>query len=141
MQVPLSKESKHKIAFITPYGTAEFERMTFGLVNAPYEFIKLMNIVLGPLRNDIAMCYLDENLIPAVDWKQMSERLKLVLEKLKMANLTLKLDKCEFGKHEVNFLDHKLTGNGLQPGGRKLLAIEKFPTPGSLFLTVERVLA
>jgi hypothetical protein len=50
MQVPLTSKAKAKTAFITPDTTGEFNRMVFGLAGAPFEFVRHMNVVLGPLR-------------------------------------------------------------------------------------------
>ncbi|KAK9712127.1 hypothetical protein QE152_g25059 [Popillia japonica] len=58
LQLPLDKESRQKTAFITPEETGEFTRAMFGLMNAPFYFSKLMQCVLGPLRNDIVLFYL-----------------------------------------------------------------------------------
>lgn len=46
LQVPLTKEAKKKTASITPDETGQFERMIFGLTNAPAVFQRLMNRVL-----------------------------------------------------------------------------------------------
>lgn len=37
-QVPLTEAAKEKTAFITPSESGQFNRMMFGLINAPYEF-------------------------------------------------------------------------------------------------------
>jgi hypothetical protein len=36
LQVPLTEAAKEKTAFITPCESGQFERMVFGLINAPY---------------------------------------------------------------------------------------------------------
>jgi len=46
LQVPLIETSKEKTAFITPSESGQFERMVFGLINAPYEFSSLMQRIL-----------------------------------------------------------------------------------------------
>lgn len=97
LQMPLSKDSKHKTAFITQDDKAEFERLCFGLVSAPYEFSHLMKMVLGHIRKDMIVWYLDDILIPARDFNDMCERLGLVFEAVKRVKLTLKLSKCGFG--------------------------------------------
>lgn len=127
LQVPLSEESKHKTAFITPDCTAEFQRLCFGLVNAPYVFSKLMNLVLGPLRNSVAVSYLDDILVPAREWNDILQRLRLIFERLLDAKLTLNLKKCEFGKIQIKFLGYKFTKDGLLPDAKKLDAIRHFP--------------
>lgn len=129
LQVPLSEESKGKTAFITPDETAEFERLSFGLVNAPYEFSKLMSLVFGHLRDKTIIWYLDDILVPAKDFRDMLNRLILVFEALREAHLTLNLSKCIFGQSCVNYLGFRLSGEGLQPSIHKLRAIEEFATP------------
>lgn len=59
LQVPLTEAAKEKTAFITPTETGQFERMVFGLANAPYEFCKFMQQVMGHLRNKVAVWYMD----------------------------------------------------------------------------------
>jgi len=44
--------------------SGQYERMVFGLNNAPYEFSRLMQRIMIPLRNKVAMWYLDDILIP-----------------------------------------------------------------------------
>ncbi|UYV68821.1 hypothetical protein LAZ67_6001031 [Cordylochernes scorpioides] len=129
LQIPLTDKAKLKTEFITPDDTGQFERMIFGLANAPAEFQRLMHSVLGPLLNKKALCYLDDVIIPAKDWREMIERLREVLERIRSAKLTLKPSKCEFGRREVEFLGYVISTGGLKPGPRKIKAIEEFPEP------------
>lgn len=129
LQIPLDEESKAKTAFIYPDGTAEFERMCFGLVNAPFEFSKLMCLALGPLRNTVAVSYLDDILIGAGNWAEMLDKLRQVFSAILKAKLTFKLSKCEFGRKSVKFLGFQLTADGIVPGRRKMTAVSEFPTP------------
>lgn len=129
LQSPLTEEDKHKTAFITPTETGQFERMMFGLTNAPYVFSKLMAKVLGQLRGDVALWYLDDILIPAKDILDMMTKLEAVLGALKNAKLTLKLSKCKFACSEVEFLGFELCTSGLKPGRGKISAIVDYPGP------------
>lgn len=132
MQMRLTETASKKTAFITPDTTGEFKRMIFGLTNAPYEFVRLMNLVLGPLRNKICCCYLDDVIIPAKDWTELLDRLRLVLNAFREAKLTLNIKKCEFGKQEIDYLGFIVCEDGLKPGPRKLSAVKDFPEPKSV---------
>jgi len=79
LQVPLSESAKEKTAFITPSESGQFERMVFGLVNAPYEFSRLMQRVLHPLKDKVAMWYLDDILVLSTSIPDMLNRLQQVL--------------------------------------------------------------
>lgn len=46
-QVPVEKKDKCKTAFCTPFGLFEFNRMPFGLCNAPSTFQRLMERMFG----------------------------------------------------------------------------------------------
>lgn len=97
----------------------------FGLANAPYEFCRLMNIVLGPLRNKICACYIDDVLVGASNRSVMFDHPRKIFNSHRNAKLTLKLGKCEFGLKEVEFVEMKVSGEGLKPGDRKVEAIKE----------------
>ena len=56
-------------------------------------------------------------------------RLRAVFEKLKETELKFKPLKCEFLKHELTYLDHVISKNGIQTDSRKVEAIRKWPVP------------
>lgn len=59
----VKKEDRHKTAFSTPFGLYEFNRMPFGLCNAPATFQRLMDIVLAGLLWDICLVYMDDIIV------------------------------------------------------------------------------
>ena len=69
-QVPLDKSTKSKSAFITHQGIFEFNRLSFGMVNAPMTFQSLMTKVLKSLNFKIALVYIDDLLIFSKDFDQ-----------------------------------------------------------------------
>lgn len=118
--MPLTYEAENKTAFTTPNETGQFERMTFGLTNAPSVSQLLMNPMLGPLRGKVAMCCLDDVRIPAENWERLAQRLQQVLGAFSKANLTLRLSKCSFARDNADFLGFRLTKGGVQPGEVKV---------------------
>lgn len=131
LQVPLTEEAKAKTSFITPTEKGEFERMVFGLINAPYEFSRLMKKVMQNLVRDVAMWYLDDIFISARSFEEMMIRLRKVFDALHSANLTLKLEKCHFGYEEVTYLGFRLSAHGIKPGEDKAAAILKIEHPAN----------
>ena len=50
-----------------------------------------------------------------------------VMERLKQARLRLQPDKCEFLRHEVSYLEHIISEDGVKPDPKKIEAVSKFP--------------
>jgi len=68
LQIPLTEAAKEKTSFITPNAVYKFERMPFGLKNAPAEFCQLMDQILVMLKREgIVRCYVDDIIIPVTD--------------------------------------------------------------------------
>ena len=104
-QMPLKAEDVEASAFVTPWGQYEWaERTPFGLKGAGYSFQRLMSAVLGSSNFNEALCYLDDILVWGDDWKEHTDRLRKVMEKVKKAGLTLSFSKCKFGVSEVEYL-------------------------------------
>lgn len=131
-QVPISEESKHLTSFVTPDGQYEFNRMPFGLANAPAVFQRMMNRVLGSARYTKATAYLDDILIYGKTIDECLERLEDVLRLLDNANLTLNLSKCEFLLDKIDYLGYEISSAGIRPGDRKIQSVADFPVPTNI---------
>ena len=114
-QVPMAKDSGHITAFITPDGVYHFLRVPFELCNAPAAIQRLVNKVLGKLRYTVAMAYLDDIIIPSKTVDEGIEKLRLVLDSLRAANLTLKLEKSFFLSEKIEYLGFEITAEGIAP--------------------------
>ena len=62
-QVELEENDKYKTAFISHKGLFQFKRLPFGLKNALAQFQRLMDEVIGGLRWQAALVYIDDLLI------------------------------------------------------------------------------
>lgn len=128
-QVPMDENSIDKTAFITPDSHYEFLRMPFGLCNAPSVFQRLMNNVLGSLKNKIAFPYMDDVIIPSTTVEEGLRRLRLVFEAFRKHNLTIKLSKCSFFHKQIDYLGREISADGIKPGKRKIEAILRMDEP------------
>ena len=59
-QIEMDPATKDKSAFTTHAGLFEFERMPFGLCNAPATFQRLMQAVLAGMEWDFCFVYIDD---------------------------------------------------------------------------------
>jgi len=119
----------YKIAFTTPFGHYEFDRMPFGLKNAPATLQRLMDLVLSGLQGEELLVYMDDIVIYATSLEEHARKYNLLIERLRRTNLKLQLDKCEFLKIEVTYLGHVISKDGVKPDPKKLKAIRQFPRP------------
>jgi hypothetical protein len=58
-QIPMAEEDKCKNAFLTRTGLYEFNKMPFGLCNAPAMFDRIMESVLRGLNWTLCLVYID----------------------------------------------------------------------------------
>jgi transposase InsO family protein len=128
-QVNLHPDAKPKTAFITHMGLFEFNKLPFGLCNAPSQFQDLMNTVLQGLLYVNVLCYLDDIIVYSKTFEDHLEHLESVFTRLSVAGLKLKLSKCEFFMKQLHFLGHLVSSEGLQPDLEKVTAILNLPAP------------
>ena len=83
-QIPMDPESKFKTAFSTPNGHYEFNRMPFGLKNAPATFQRCMDLVLSGLQGVELFVYMDDIVIYANSLEAHTHKLKVLLARLQM---------------------------------------------------------
>ena len=74
-------------------------------------------------------CYLDDILISAPSEQSHSKILSEVLKRLGRYDVRVKSQKCEWGKHSVEYLGHVVDAEGIHPTTEKLEAISEAPSP------------
>ena len=126
--IGLKDSAKPKSAFVlSSLGKYQFNRVPFGLAQAPAYFQKLINDILQGC--NFAMGYLDDIIIYSRSEKEHLEHLEEIFTRLKAAGLKLKLEKCCFFKKHIQYLGHLISADGLQPLPEKLESIAKMPAP------------
>ncbi|KAJ9567767.1 LOW QUALITY PROTEIN: hypothetical protein OSB04_003733 [Centaurea solstitialis] len=116
-QVRVKEDDVPKTAFRTRYGHYEFLVMPFGLTNAPAVFMDLMNRVCRPFLDKSVIVFIDDILVYSKDEAEHERHLREVLNVLKNEKLYAKFSKCEFWLHEVQFLGHVVSRDGIKVTG------------------------
>ena len=117
-QIGIEEGSREKTAFITPFGKFHFNRMPFGLRNAPAIFQRGMEVILGGCY-DCSSPYIDDILVFSVNGVEHVKDLRKVLDALRRGGLTVKRSKCEFERSTLEYLGHQI-GNGTLAVPRQL---------------------
>ena len=131
-QVPMSERDKEKTAFCTPFGLFEFNRMPFGLCNAPGTFQRLMERIFGDQSFQSLLLYLDDIIIFSTSFSQHLQRLEMVLSRLQQHNLKLKMSKCHFFQREVRYLGHIISPAGVATDPEKTRAVAEWKRPSTV---------
>ena len=119
----ITPESRHKTAFITPWGLFEWVRIPFGLINAPGEFQWLMEDFLHSFRDDICTPYLDDGTVFSRSFHDYVDHVRQALQRLLAYGIKLKPEKCKLFQKKVNYLSQIVTSDGYRPDHSKINAV------------------
>lgn len=128
-QVEVDPQDRKKTAFTTPLGLYEFQRMPFGLCNAPATFQRLMQRCLGSMVNDTLLIYLDDIIIFSPDFQSHLQHLEQVFDKLWRHGLKLQPHKCSLFQPKVNYLGHVVSKEGVATDPEKTIAVQRWKPP------------
>ena len=131
-QVAVNEEDKAKTAFITPFGLFEYNRMPFGLKNAPASFSRLMQSCLNDQVFQILLVYLDDIIIFSKTFEEHLEWLDRVLTRLAQHGLKIKPQKCTFLSDRVSYLGHVVSAEGVETDPEKVSAVKEWARPQSV---------
>ena len=132
-QVELKEDDKHKTAFqVGTLGFFEFNKMPFGLCNAPATFQRLMERCMGDMNLRDCLIYLDDIIIFSSSFEDHLDKLQAVFQRLHESNLKLKANKCEFFKREISYLGHIVSKDGIKTDNNKTEAVRTWPIPKSV---------
>ena len=128
-QLPLSKEASDLSTFLLPSGRYKFLRAPMGLNISSDGFCYRTDEILRPVPDLLKI--VDDALLQAPTKAELLRRFRLALECCRRHNLTLSVDKIEFGQ-EIHYAGYLLSANGVKPDPKRLAAITEFPQPTDL---------
>jgi hypothetical protein len=131
-QVEVDEADKGKTAFtVGPLGFYEWNRMPFGLSNAPATFQRLMERCMGEMNLRELVVFIDDLIVHANTVKEELARLRRVFVKLRDNKLKLNPEKCRFFVTSVGYLGHVVSKEGVSTDPDKTEKIKDWPTPKS----------
>ena len=131
-QVSIAEEDRPKTAFSIPgSGLWQWRVLPFGLINSPSVFERLMERVFAGLTYLILLLYLDDIIVFSKTFEEHLANLKIILERLKAANLKLNPKKCSLLCTKVSFLGHEVSEEGISTDPAKVEAVRDWPQPKS----------
>ncbi|KAG1936037.1 interleukin-1 receptor accessory protein-like 1-A [Pimephales promelas] len=128
-QVQVDDRDREKTAFTTPFGLFEWDRMPFGLCNAPATFQRLMQRCLGGQLVDSTLVYLDDVIVFSPDFHTHLHHLEGVFRAMEKYGLKLRPEKCQLLRKEVQFLGHRVSAVGISPDPEKVAAVQGWEPP------------
>lgn len=131
-QLPVAESDPWKTAFIIHRGLFQFKRMPFGLRNAPLQFQRFMDSVLGSLRWTAALVYIDDILVFSADVNSHATHLRILLDSAISVGLRFNPTKCHFAYPSLKVLGHRSSTDGLSIHDDRAAAIRELATPRTL---------
>lgn len=137
-QIEVDSASKHLTAFSTGAivqkgenlgDQFEFNRLPFGLKNAPATFNRLMRTAMSGLQGIACLIFLDDIIVFSHSLEEHISKLTQVFNRLRDHNLKLQPEKCNFLRKEVTYLGHLISQEGIKLDPNKIVAVSNFPRP------------
>ena len=130
-QIELDDDAKQKSTFSTSRGHYHYNRMPFGLCNAPATFQRVMNEIFHDLIGKTMHVYIDNVTIYTKTFKEHMDTLQEVMRRIMKHGMFLKPKKCTIATHELHMLGHIISQEGIKTDPAKISAVSNYPAPTS----------
>ncbi|GJY47807.1 reverse transcriptase domain-containing protein [Tanacetum coccineum] len=131
-QILIAPEDQEKTTFTCPYGTFAYQRMPFGLCNAPTTFQRCMTTIFHDMVEDFMEVFMDDFSVFGNSFDGCLANLDRMLARCEETNLVLNWEKCHFMVKEGIILGHKIYGAGIKVDRAKIDVIAKLPYPTNI---------
>lgn len=126
-QIQLDEESSKLCTFSTVFGCYKFNRLPFGISNAPEHFQNVIEKAFGDIPNVIV--YFDDILIATKDEKQHDQILKQVMDRSKLLNVKFNNQKLQYKTNNVKYLGQVFCKEGMKPDEDRVKALLNLKNP------------
>ena len=133
--IKLDKQSSMLTTFWTPFGRYRWLRMPFGISSAPEEYQRRQQEILEGLKGVEVIAdnilVIGSGTTDSDAVKDHDRNLKALLQRARESNLKLNKKKLKLRLHQVPYMGHLLTADGLKPNEEKIKAVKDMPKPAS----------
>lgn len=112
-QMEMAPDSRYLTAFTCHRGLFEYTRVPFGLKNAPAFFQRFMDGLLGSLRWQSALVYLDDVVVFSSTVEAHLASLRILFTAARAAGLRFDPKKCHFLLQSVKLLGRMVSADGI----------------------------
>lgn len=123
----LDDESADLTTFMTPFGRYRWNRVPFGLNNAPELFMRKMVQLFGDIRG--VELYFDDIFISGRTIEEHNQVLRKVLQIARENGVRFNKEKLQLASEEVRFMGQQISASQVRPNKEYLEAITSLPTP------------
>ena len=129
LNIPLHPDSRELTAFSVPDGSHwQYTAVTFGFRDSPSCFQNIIQSVLAGLE-EWALAYIDDIMVLGRNFEDHMRKILGVLDRMREAKLTIKLEKCNFFQRKLQFLGHEISTEGIRPLKDRVKAIRDLAAP------------
>ena len=128
-QILMEEKDKEKTAFSVNGAKYEFNRMPFGLRNAPSIFQRAIDDVLREFVGKFVHVYMDDAIVFSETAEEHILHLEKVITTLTEANMKISSEKSKFFQNEVEFLGHFVSTGKITVDPKKIETIKNYEIP------------
>lgn len=119
----MTHEKEWKIAFQTRYELYKYNVLLFELINDSSSYQNFINNTLHDFLNVFCMIYMNNILIYNNITKKHTQHVRQVLERLRVVNLQIDIEKCKFTVIEIKYLSLIIIINEIKMNFEKINAV------------------
>ncbi|KAE8228133.1 hypothetical protein CF326_g6948 [Tilletia indica] len=131
-QMGVKETDRWKTAFVCHRGLFQYRTVPFGLRNAPSVFQRLMDRILGSLRWQQAVVYIDDIVVATHTLDEHVRALDTLLSRASSAGLKFSPSKCTFAVPSLVLLGRKVSGAGVAVWEERARAVSALSRPTTL---------
>jgi len=128
-QIRIATADRQKIALTTKFGLYKWRVLLFGQVNAPSQFMRLMNNILEPMKSEFIVVYLDDIMIHSHTLAEHVVHVREVLTLLTEHGLNAIRAQCACACQNVDYCGFDIANDSIRGQEHKPCAVIDWPQP------------